>query len=155
MKKHLVLFCCMISFGLSAIANDPPKGTYRCKLPGSYDYVTIDYFNEGKGCGYLVFSNQSNMLITRMHVKVEVTESWIETKEIPPRYTGDEPTYEEIPHSHTTVLCDDTFYDIPCNRSEKRSNSSRGPVKGGNERSTHSYTYKVTVVDDPICKPLE
>ena len=86
-----------------------------------------------------------------MHVKVEVTEEW--TAEIP-RPETDLPPRKE-PRKHTRVLCDDTFYDIPYNRSEIRKNSSRGPVKGGNEKEGHSYKYTVTVIDDPICKPIE
>ena len=95
MKKYLLLFCCIFSVVSSVIANDPPKGTYRCKLPGTYDYVTIDYYNEGKGQSYLVFANQSNMVILRMHVKVEVTDEWTETHTQYNAYLG-----EEVQHSY-------------------------------------------------------
>ncbi len=157
MKKHILLLCCMIAFGLSVFANDPPKATYRCKLPGTYDYVTVDYFNEGKGQGYLVFANQSNMVITRMRVKVEVTDYWDATESY--NYQDEFGTWQRgertVTKTHTAVLCDDTFYDIATNRSDVRRSSSRGPVKGGNEKPGHDYKYTVTVIDDPICKPLE
>lgn len=154
MKKHFLLLCCMIAFGLSVFANDPPKATYRCKLPGTYDYVTVDYFNEGKGQGYLVFANQSNMVITRMRVKVEVLDTWYEEVTNFNQYLGETET-RRVKKTHTAVLCDDTFYDIATNRSDVRRSSSRGPVKGGNEKPGHDYKYTVTVIDDPICKPLE
>lgn len=152
MRKNLFLFCCMIAMGLSAIAVDPPKGTTRCKLPGTYDYVTVDYFNEGYGEGYLVFANQSNMTIARMHVKVEVRDTWNEEVTKYNQLTHEEVTTTVTKH-RIAVLCDDTFYDIPCCRSEKRTSSSRGPVKGGNEKNGHTYDYTVTIIDDPICKP--
>ena len=150
MKKHLFLFCCIFSFCISAFAVDPPKASYRCKLPGTYDYVTIDYYNEGKGEGSIVFCNQSNMPIVRMHVKVEVTDEWYETEKNPQNYRES----RKVLKKKTVVLCDDVFTDIPYNRSERRTNSSRGPIKGGNERDDHTYTYTVTVIDDPICSPL-
>lgn len=154
MKKHIFLFCCIFTIGLSAQAVDPPKATSRCKLPGTYDYVTVDYYNEGKGLGYLVFSNQSNMVITRMRVKVEVTDVWQEQETSYNQWLGETET-RWVTKTKTHVLCDDVFYDIPYNRSEKRTNSERGPVKGGREKEGHEYTYKVTIVDDPICKPTE
>ncbi len=154
MKRLLFSIFITLALGIKVSAQNPPDATYRCKLPGTYDYVTIDYFNEGKGQSYIVFSNQSNMTITRMHVKVEVTEEWIEERPWKNQYTG-ETTTRHYPEKVTRCLCDDTFYEIPNNKSEIRYKSLRGPVKGGPEKEGHTYTYKVTVIDDPICKPIE
>lgn len=72
-----------------------------CKLPGTYDYVNVDYYWEDD---HLAVSNQSGTTITQLHIKVTCN-LWYDIKE-----TG------RVTKAGSLTIVDQTYYDIPPNQ---------------------------------------
>ena len=121
-------------FGIIVYAQD---ASGSCKLPGTYDYVNVDYFENG----HIAVSNQSGMIITQLHITVTCDEIY---------YTHESINYKDVKtkKQRTVTLCDKNFYDI---QPYKTTNLTDG-VK---EFKKHGYDseYRITVtVNNPICK---
>ena len=130
MKK--ILFVIVSFLCLEAYANaQTASGT--CKLPGTYDYVNVDYYDDG----HLAVSNQSGMKITQLRITVKCTITYDVTK--------------QNPVSKTVTVCDKNFYDIAPNQTTILEDG----VKSRNDIDVKSryakYEYTVSV-GNPICK---
>lgn len=176
MKKHITLIVLFLCSGLTVRAQE---GSGECKLPGTYDYVRVAYFNDSKDCrgadckkgeGHLLVSNQSGVIVTSLHVKVVCIHTWKEkvTRKVQKMVTtseyGEVPVTEEkeewVPKSASNVLVDDDIHDIPYNQTTQYNHTERGRIKGGphsrngdNGRYDNRYEYKVTI-GNPICTPI-
>ena len=136
MKKLIVLIAtiaCMCFYSNAQTAS----GT--CKLPGTYDYVNVDYYESD---GHLAVSNQSGMKITQLRITVKCTISW-EEKDYS---TGG---YKTV--SKTVTVCDKNFYDIPANQTTTQKDGVKSKEDLGRYGSYAKYEYTVTV-GNPICK---
>ena len=69
MKKILFLLVSLFCITMTVNAQDA-RG--NCTLPGTYDYVNVDYYRDG----HLAVSNQSGMVITQLHITVIAVETW-------------------------------------------------------------------------------
>ena len=176
MKKHIILIVLLLGVVFAVRAQE---GSGECKLPGTYDYVRVAYFNDSKDCkgaackngeGHLLVSNQSGVLITSLHVKVVCVHTWKEKvpKKVQKMVTTSE--YGEVPvteekevwenRSASNVLVDDDIHDIPYTQTTQYTHTERGRIKGGphredgyNGRYDNRYEYKVTI-GNPICTPI-
>lgn len=136
MKKILMLIAAMSIMGFCTYAQN---GSGACKLPGTNDYVNVDYYNDG----HLAVSVQSDMKITQLRIKVICEITWKET--VTNEY-GDKSVKER---KETKTLCDKTFYDIAPNQTS----SLREGVQPLTEQRNKKYNYSVSV-GNPICKPM-
>ena len=82
--------------------------TGSCKLPGSYDYVKVGYYDDG----HIAMSNQSQMGLAEIHVTVTCKATWKYRQDRPDGFGNDNSTWVE--KSETITLCDKDFYNIPC-----------------------------------------
>ena len=117
-------------------------GSGTCQLPGTYDYVNVDYY----GDGHLVISNDSGMKLTQIHITVtgQVTITH-------PFVPGD------VPVVYNFTYVDQTYYDIePGNTTI--SDGVGGCIvcqKGGDvygETARFHLDYLQVRVENPICK---
>ena len=140
MKKLIVLVASVVCMGLSANAQTA-SGT--CKLPGTYDYVNVDYYESD---GHLAVSNQSGLKITQLRITVKCTITW-EEKDYSAENYGNNKTM-----SKTVTVCDKNFYDIAPNQTTTLSDGvkSKKDIYIGQGNATR-YEYSVTV-GNPICK---
>lgn len=135
MKKLIVLIATMVCLGLYANAQ---TSSGSCKLPGSYDYVNVDYYESD---GHIAVSNQSGMKITQLHITITCTITY--NRPAKPGDFGGRTTT-------TVTVCDKNFYDIPANQTTTLSDGvkSKNDIK---RDDAVSYEYTVTV-GNPICK---
>lgn len=136
MKKIIVLITTIVC---AAFYVNAQTASGTCKLPGTYDYVNVDYYESD---GHLAVSNQSGMKITQLRITVKCTISW-EAK--------DYSTGEYKTESRTVTVCDKNFYDIPANQTTtlKEGVKSKKDISTG--CSACKFEYTVTV-GNPICK---
>lgn len=113
------------------MAVNAQDGSGTCKLPGTYDYVNVDYYKDG----HLAVSNQSGMKITQLHITVTVTHTW---------------TSDGEKHEIVKTVCDKNFYDIPANQTTRLTDG----VQTYDDKGYGKHTYKVKV-GNPICKAAE
>ena len=139
MKKLIVLIASVVCMGLYANAQTA-SGT--CKLPSTYDYVNVDYYESD---GHLAVSNQSGLKITQLHITVKCTITW-EEKDYSAENYGNNKTM-----SKTVTVCDKNFYDIAPYQTTTLSDGDKSrkdiDIRHGNAK----YEYTVTV-GNPICK---
>lgn len=130
----MVLIAAIVCTGLYANAQD---ASGNCKLPGSYEYVNVDYYKDG----HLAVSNQSGMKLTQLHITVICTVTY-NAPSRPGDYGGK--------RTMTETICDKNFYDIPANQTTKLTDG----VKSENDiRVENAVKYEYTVnVNNPICK---
>lgn len=102
MKKKLLLL--VVSLFCITMAVNAQDASGSCKLPGTYDYVNVDYYSDG----HLAVSNQSEMKITQLHVKVTCTET-----QRRPDVSGD------VPVQSQRTLVNQNYYDIPANQTTR------------------------------------
>lgn len=93
--KKLLLALILVFLG---IVSQAQTASGSCKLPGTYDYVNVDYYEDG----HLAVSNQSGMVITQLHITVTCKGCLIIDSS--PRST------------HLITLVDQTYYDIAPNQ---------------------------------------
>lgn len=137
MKKKLLF---LVSLFCISIAMNAQDASGNCKLPGTYDYVNVDYYSDG----HLAVSNQSGMVITQLHIKVVVIETWdADGRDSKGRV-------QTRPQTRTKVLCDRNYYDIPPYQTTRITDD----VQKFNEQGyvvNYKYKYEVSV-GNPICK---
>lgn len=125
MKKIVFVLIAVMGFCFSMNAQD---GSASCKLPGTYDYVSVDFYKgKSQGMGNLTYSVQSNDISTLNEVKVVVKADIMTEKARKEEagYKEDEygrliRQYKEVPAvwKHK-VLFDGKLRDIPVNRTNK------------------------------------
>lgn len=101
MKKIVLLLVSLFCISMAVVAQD---ASGSCKLPGTYDYVSVDYYRDG----HLAVSNQSEIKITQLHIKVTCMET-----QRRPDVSGD------VPIQSQRTLVDQTFYDIAKNQTTR------------------------------------
>ena len=128
MKKLFLFVVSLFCITMTVIAQD---ASGSCKLPGTYDYVNVDYYRDG----HLAVSNQSGMVITQLRIQVTAVETWDANGK---------------PQKRTKSLCDRTYYDIPPYQTTRITDG----VQTFNEQGyVMDYKYKLEVsVGNPICK---
>ncbi len=136
MKKIFLLFASIAFMGLCTNAQN---ASGACKLPGTNDYVNVDYYNDG----HIAVSVQSDMKITQMPIRVTCKITW--TEKVRNEY-GQTVTEKR---EETKTLCNKTFYDIEPNRTTSLSDG----VEALTEQRNKKYEYSVSV-GNPICKPM-
>lgn len=139
MKKLLLLFVSIFSISLAVNAQD---ASGSCSLPGSYDYVNVDYFRDG----HLAVSNQSGMMITQLHIKVTCNKHLAcEEKDIYKNTTITlvDKNFYDIPPYQTTLIKND---DIKPSEDYERKYNGKGPL------IRVSYSKYSVEVDNPNCK---
>jgi len=127
----------LICFGATSKAQD---ASGSCKLPGTYDYVSVDFYKgESRGMGNLTYSVQTNEFTSLNEVKVVVKAS-ICTKKGSKDQNGN---IKEESVWETCTLFDDKLRDIPANRTNTM-----------DIKMPFYYAIKnITVtVNNPICK---
>ena len=137
MKKLVLLIASVVCMGFYANAQTA-SGT--CKLPGTYDYVNVDYYESD---GHLAVSNQSGMRLTQLRITVKCTITY----EVKNNSTKQYETKTE-----TVTVCDKNFYDIAPNQTTTLSDGvkSRKDIDiRGNTKAKYEYT---VTVGNPICK---
>jgi len=128
MKKILFLLVSLFYITMTVNAQDA-RG--NCTLPGTYDYVNVDYYRDG----HLAVSNQSGMVITQLHIKVIAVETWDANGKQQER---------------TKTLCDRNFYDIPPYQTTLITDGVQTFKEQG---YVMDYNYNLEVsVGNPICK---
>lgn len=134
MKKVILLIAAFICVGFYANAQ---TASGNCKLPGSSDYVNVDYYKDG----HLTVSNQSTMKLTQLHITVTCTVTYNA-----PSKPGDFGGKRTV----TKTVCDKNFYDIPAYQTTKLTDGvkSEDDIKVDN---AVKYEYTVSV-GNPICK---
>ena len=145
MKKVLLMTFALICFGFVAKAQ---TATGYCTLPGSEDYVNVDYYNDG----YLAVSVNTEKTVTNLHIVVTCTEKWVENEKVQQGvddYGRPRMVTKQIPREKTHILCDRTYYEDKL--LSNRTNKIEEGVKKMNEQSTHTYQYSVSV-KNPTCK---
>ena len=132
MKKILVLIAAIICTGLYANAQ---SASGSCQLPGSNEYVNVDYYDDG----HLAVSNQSGMKITQLRISVLCTVKY-------KGENGEEETKSEF-------LCNKTFYDIPANKTTRLTDGvkSRNDIQREISGRISRFHYEVKV-ENPMCK---
>lgn len=136
MKKVALLS--LMLFGILGVSN-AQNASGACKLPGTNDYVNVDYYNDG----HIAVSVQSDMKITQMPIRVTCKITW--TEKVRNEY-GQTVTEKR---EETKTLCNKTFYDIEPNRTTSLSDG----VEALTEQRNKKYEYSVSV-GNPICKPM-
>ncbi len=119
MKKIVIVLIAMIGFAFAAKAQD---GSGSCKLPGTYEYVNVDYY----AAGHLTITNSSGVDIHQLRITVTYTDS----------------------KGNTKTLCNKTFYGSPAFAANMTSETTDGVQKCS---SCDGGTFKVTV-GNPICQ---
>ena len=128
MKKILFLLVSLFYITMTVNAQD---ASGNCTLPGTYDYVNVDYYRDG----HLAVSNQSGMVITQLHIKVIAVETWDANGKQQER---------------TKTLCDRNFYDIPPYQTTLITDGVQTFKEQG---YVMDYNYNLEVsVGNPICK---
>lgn len=115
--------------------------TGSCKLPGSYDYVKVGYYDDG----HLAVSVQSNMSLAELHITVTCTATWTEQIN---RGGGH---YDYVERSKDLTLCDKDFYNIPCCQTSMLNDGVYAPQSKCNLRGAEFSNYNV-YVGNLICK---
>lgn len=130
-KKMKKMFLFVVSLFCITMAVNAQDASGYCQLPGTYDYVNVDYYRDG----HLAVSNQSGMVITQIRIKVVADETWDANGEL---------------QKHQKVLCNQTYYDIPPYQTTKITEG----VSGFSEQGwVMNYKYKLKVdVGNPNCK---
>lgn len=136
MKKLVLLIASVVCMGFYANAQTA-SGT--CKLPGTYDYVNVDYYESD---GHLAVSNQSGMRLTQLRITVKCTITY-EVK----NYS----TNQNETKTKTVTVCDKNFYDIAPNQTTTLSDGVKSRKDIDIRNNTAKYEYTVTV-GNPICK---
>jgi hypothetical protein len=134
MKKILLFFVTVFSISFAVNAQD---ASGSCKLPGTYDYVNVDYFERGN----IAVSNQSGMIITQLHITVTCEETY---------YIHNYENYKEVTtKKHRKItLCDKNFYDIQPYQTTNLTEGVQAFKKYGKDSE-----YNISVsVSNPICK---
>ena len=108
-----------------------------CKLPGTYDYVNVDYYDDG----HLAVSNQSGMKITQLRITVKCTITYDITEKNRVIRT----------ESKTVTVCDKNFYDIAPNQTTRLEDGVKSRSDIDVRRRDAKYEYTVSV-GNPICK---
>ena len=96
--KRLLFVSLLVAIGFVSRAQ---IASGSCKLPGTYDYVNVDYYEDG----HLTVSNQSGMKITQLHIKV----TYVLTASRP-EIPGD------VPIVGTFTPVNQNYYDIEPNK---------------------------------------
>lgn len=167
MKKYAFLYALLLCIVLSLHAQE---ASGECKLPSSYDYIRVLYFNDGMNggarVGHLSVSNQSGIIVTSLHVKVEMTHTWEEKSVSRGQRINSAGVAEEYENVHwnkkkaTAVLIDDDINDIPPFKTTIYETTSRGRIKGGphskdsEDKRNHHYEYRC-IVNNLMCSPIE
>lgn len=129
MKKLLLLFVSIFSISFAVNAQ---TASGSCKLPGTYDYVNVDYYSDG----HIVVSNQSGMIITQLHITVKIYETW-------------EANGKQNKTSET--LCDQNYYDIQPYQSTRIEDGVKKLGRRGDYMLKYNNNIEVTV-GNPLCK---
>lgn len=129
MKKLLLMLVAI--FGISFTVN-AQTSSGSCKLPGTYDYVNVDYYSDG----HIVVSNQSGMVITQLHITVKIQETW--------EANGKQKHREQ-------TLCDQNYYDIQPYQSTRIEDGVKELGRRGDYMLKYNNSIEVTV-SNPICK---
>lgn len=134
MKKILVLFA-LIFIGISASAQNA-SNSYSL-ISGSLD---VEYYNDRSHDlsknGRLIITNNSDLTITKVHIRVTVLISWFEQ------------TYGyPVKNKKTLELCDDDFTNIPTRKPLELTRSKRGVIAGGPEKEGKTYQYNIEITD--------
>ena len=128
MKK---LFLFVVSLFCITMAVNAQDASGSCKLPGTYDYVNVDYYRNG----HLAVSNQSGMMITQLHIKVTTVETWDANGK---------------PQKRTKTLCDRNYYDIPPYQTTRITDGVQSFSEQGYVMN-YDFRFEVSV-ENPICK---
>ena len=131
-KKMKKMFLFLVSLFCITMAANAQEASGGCKLPGTYDYVNVDYYKNG----HLAISNQSGLTITQLRVKVTVYEKWKQNGQ---------------PVERTSTLCDKNFYDIPPYQTTMKTDG----VQQYDDRSIMDYRKYEVEVGNPICKEFK
>ena len=125
----------LFAMGLIASAQD---GSGSCKLPGTYDYVNVDYYKDG----HLVVSNQSGVKLTQLHIRVTCTDTWF----------ANNGTQKK---TATVVLCDKNFYDILPNQSTSLTDGVKSGMESRYKASGGKLSDFKVEVGNPMCGKME
>lgn len=134
MKKIFILFA-LIYLGVSANAQNA-SSSYPL-ISGS---LNVEYYNDRSQDlsknGRLIITNNSDLTISKAHIRVTVLISWYEqTNGYPMR------------NKKTLELCDDDFNNIPSKKTLELTSSKRGVIAGGPEKSGKTYQYNIEISD--------
>ncbi|MBQ4398217.1 MAG: hypothetical protein II829_01370 [Bacteroidales bacterium] len=143
MKKILILIA-LIYFGVTASAQNAASS-----YPVPSGSLNVEYFNDrshdSSKQGRLKITNNSDLTITKAHIRVTVVISWYEQSSYP------------IRSKKTLELCDDDFTNIPAaRRSIELTSSRRGVIEGGPEKEGKTYQYNIEITNvayDPVPFP--
>lgn len=143
MKKWIILpiFVCMwFAAKAQNASNSYPL------VSGSLD---VEYYNDRSHDlsknGRLIITNNSDLTISKAHIRVTVLISWYEQSNGYP-----------MRNKKTLELCDDDFKNIPSRKTLELTNSQRGVIAGGPEKPGKTYQYNIeitNVVHDPVPFP--
>lgn len=145
MKKTIVLFALIVFTMISAFAQNASN---------SYSFpsgsLNVEYYNDrshdSQKNGRLIITNNSDVIITKAHIRVTVLITW------------NEQTSYGIPmlNKKTLELCDDDFTNIPSKKPMELTSSRRGVIAGGPEKPGKNYQYNIeitNVVHEPVPFP--
>lgn len=134
MKKILVL----IAFLYIGVSVSAQNASSSYSVPAGS--LNVEYFNDrnhdSSKQGRLKITNNSDLTITKAHIRVTVLISWYEQSSYP------------IKSKKTLELCDDDFTNIPAPRKTLELTSSRrGVIEGGPEKSGKTYQYNIEITN--------
>ncbi len=145
MKKVYIIFIFLICLGVSANAQNA-SSSYSLIGGGS---LNVEYYNDrshdSSKNGRLIITNNSDLTISKAHIRVTVLISW----------QGD-PKNPFIIDKKTLELCNDDFYNISSKKKLELTSSKRGVIAGGPEKSGKTYQYKIEITNvdyEPVSFP--
>lgn len=145
MKKLVLFFIAVILGGVSAVAQNASSS--HSFVGGS---MAVQYYNDraqdlSNPGGRLIITNNSDVAITKAHIRVTVLIRWQEQSQGLP-----------ITSKKTLELCDDEFTNIPAHKTLELTRSNRGIIEGGPEKPGKTYQYNIeisNVVTEPVPFP--
>ncbi len=125
-KKMKKIFLFVVSLFCITMAVNAQDASGSCKLPGTYDYVNVDFYKgSSNGEGNIVLSNQTStgQYITEIKVQVTAEILYDYEEEYKGTYTGGTPIYQKNknkPLWKTVTLFNDKIRGISANETRRQ-----------------------------------